>query len=113
MDLIITTPDKLTQVVSEAVAKALDKTHPSNSVQIPDRILIDEATIELGLPKSSIYKLTMEGKIPFSKFGNKLIFSRRDLKVWLHNNTIPEISIKNQVGENLMKQAKKKGRVSK
>lgn len=38
----------------------------------------DEAATYLGLPKSSIYKLTAAGKIPHSKPTNRILFFDKD-----------------------------------
>ena len=45
-----------------------------------------ELAIELtGLAKPTIYGLVSERKIPYSKRGKKLYFSRKELLIWLTN----------------------------
>ena len=34
------------------------------------------------ISKARLYKLTAKGNVPFRKYGNKLLFSRRELLVW-------------------------------
>lgn len=40
---------------------------------------------EYGMPtsKAKIYKLTSAGEIPHRKYGNKLVFSRKELREWM------------------------------
>lgn len=48
---------------------------------------MDEASIYTGLSKSTIYKLTSGGKIPYSQPGNKLIwFKKSDLDDFMLGN---------------------------
>lgn len=56
---------------------------------LSDRITVDEAMTLTGLTRSSLYKLTMTNGIPFSKYGKRLIFSRKDLNEWIRNRTVP------------------------
>ena len=34
------------------------------------------------IAEARLYKLTAKGNVPFRKYGNKLLFSRRELLVW-------------------------------
>lgn len=58
----------------------------------------DEAARYMGVSKSYLYKLTMQGKVPFSKpLGKMCYFNRLELEAWLMSNrqsTIDEISDK-------------------
>lgn len=56
---------------------------------LPDRMEVEEAIQLTGLTRSSLYKLTMTNGIPFSKYGKRLIFSRKDLNEWIRNRTVP------------------------
>jgi len=49
----------------------------------PDFISIDQASELLNLSKSTIYKRTMTGSIPFYKYRKKLKFSRLELIKWI------------------------------
>lgn len=110
MDFILTTPEKISQIVTEAVSIAIRNHSPKQDL-LPDRIGINEVCELTDYKKGVIYKLTMDNKIPYSKFGGKLVFSKKEIIAWIENQTISSTSIKDQVSENLMKQAKK-GRFS-
>lgn len=58
----------------------------SNQPQQPDFISIDQASKLLHLSKSTIYKRTMTGSIPFYKHGKKLMFSRLELKSYIRKH---------------------------
>ena len=45
----------------------------------------DEASKFLNLSKSYLYKLTAKKEVPFRKYGNKLLFSRKELLTWAEN----------------------------
>ncbi len=47
---------------------------------------INELCILTGLSKSTIYKLTMNGKIPFYKQAKHLYFDRVEVEAWLKEN---------------------------
>ena len=48
---------------------------------------IDEAVMFTGLKKNTLYRLTSDGKIPFSKpNGKKIYFDRVKLEEWLLQN---------------------------
>ncbi len=57
-------------------------------ISLPDKISLDEACAILGLQKSSVYRLSMDNKIPFQKYGKRLVFSRKDLLKWIDSRTI-------------------------
>lgn len=74
---------------------------------------IDEAVKYLNdagytISKSTIYKNTMDGTIPFQRFGKRrLVFKADDLDQWLES----KISIENDdIAVNVAKSAKRKGR---
>ncbi len=89
-NIIITTPEELRAIVSEAVSHALPK---QASPQTPIDTLTLNDTLELlkehGYPtsKAKIYKLTSTGKIPCRTYGNKLVFSRKEILQWAENQT--------------------------
>lgn len=92
-NIILTTPDELRAIVSEAVSGAFPKPL-SNPSQIDTITLTDalELLKEHGYPtsKAKIYKLTSSGDIPFKTYGNKLVFSRKELLLWAENQTKPK-----------------------
>lgn len=50
----------------------------------PDNVLtIEELALYLKIPKSTLYKLVREGKIPSQKVGRHLRFHRESIDEWL------------------------------
>ena len=78
--IILTTPEELRAIVSESVSQTLaGLTLPKNE---PDNLTPDAAVGVLEqhgflISKARLYKLTAKGDVPFRKYGNKLLFSRR------------------------------------
>jgi len=77
-------------------------TSMSEGKPIPEFIGTTEASELLGLSKSSIYKRTMNGTIPFYKIGRKLRFSRSELHEFIKKGQVesdplpgPGITIEN------------------
>ena len=85
-NIILTTPDELRAIVSEAISGAFPKpsSHPSqiDTITLSDAL---ELLKEHGYPtsKAKIYKLTSAGDIPCKTYGNKLVFSRKELLLWV------------------------------
>jgi hypothetical protein len=92
-NIIVTTPDELRAIVCEAVSGVLPK-QASGQPQIDTITLNDalELLKEYGYPtsKAKIYKLTSAGKIPCKTYGNKLVFSRKEILQWAENQTRPK-----------------------
>jgi hypothetical protein len=92
-NIIVTTPEELRAIVSEAVSGILPK-QSSGEPQIDTITLNDalELLKEHGYPtsKAKIYKLTSTGKIPCKTYGNKLVFSRKEILLWAENQTKPK-----------------------
>ncbi|WP_372773588.1 helix-turn-helix domain-containing protein [Mangrovibacterium sp.] len=92
-NIIVTTPEELRAIVSEAVSLALPKqASPQSTI---DTITLDDTLKllkEYGYPtsKAKIYKLTSTGKIPCKTYGNKLVFSRKEILLWAENQTKPK-----------------------
>ena len=52
-------------------------------------LTVDEAARYMGVSKSYLYKLTMQGKVPFSKpLGKMCYFNRLELEAWLMSNRV-------------------------
>jgi excisionase family DNA binding protein len=50
----------------------------------PDNVLtIEELSVYLKIPKSTLYKLVREGKVPSQKVGRHLRFHREAIDEWL------------------------------
>jgi hypothetical protein len=91
-NIIVTTPEELRAIVSEAVTGVLPKTVSESKI---DTITLSNALdflSEQGYPtsKAKVYKLTASGDIPCKRYGNKLVFSRKDLLCWAENQTKPK-----------------------
>jgi len=90
--IILTTPDELRAIVSEAVSDVLPKQISQPQI---DTISMDD-TLELlhehGYPTSraKMYKLTSTGTIPCRTYGKKLVFSRKEVLAWAENQTKPK-----------------------
>jgi hypothetical protein len=91
--IIVTTPDELRAIVREAVSTLLPgKNEPSPQA---DTITKNDARVMLsqyGFPtsKAKMYKLTSAGEVPCRTYGNKLVFSRKELLQWAENQTKPK-----------------------
>lgn len=91
--VIITTREELRALIIEAVASCRkNETAVMNPRQESDNLTLDGAVSflhENGYPtsKAKLYKLTSAKKIPFRKFGQKLVFSRKALLQWAQSNT--------------------------
>jgi excisionase family DNA binding protein len=58
----------------------------------PEIMTIQETSIYLRIPLSSLYKLAQEGKIPGHKVGRHWRFRRETLNRWLDENLVTEMS---------------------
>ena len=55
-----------------------------------DNVLtIEELSVYLKIPKSTLYKLVREGKIPSQKVGRHLRFHRESIDEWLKRQNEP------------------------
>jgi len=92
-NIILTTPEELRAIVSEAVSCILPKSVSNQS--LIDTITLNDA-LELlkenGYPtsKAKMYKLTSAGTIPCKTYGKKLVFSRKELLEWAEKQTKPK-----------------------
>jgi len=108
--IIVTTPEELRAIVNEAIAEFLPKTQLKETKS--DRISLDtaiELLAENGYPtsKAKIYKLTSSEEMPHLKYGNKLIFSRKELLQWAVSQT-KRIGNHSEVALTLARSARRK-----
>ena len=87
MELVLTTPDKFEEMIESAIARAVYKLSSPPPKQEKSKLGIDEAIEFLTMQgyrvsKSLIYNLTCRKLIPFSKFGNNLLFDKAELLAW-------------------------------
>ena len=109
-NIILTTPDELRAIVSEALSGMMPKTASINS-QIDTITLNDvlELLREHGYPtsKAKIYKLTSAGTIPCKVYGNKLVFSRKEILEWAENQTKSKLNL-NTIGLGINHRSRRK-----
>ena len=55
---------------------------------LPDVMTIEEVVEYLRIPRSSLYKLAQEGKIPCRKVGRHWRFHRDTLDLWMKQDSI-------------------------
>lgn len=84
--IILTTPEELRAIVSETVSQTLAGLRMPMKDE-PDNLTPDAAVGVLEqhgflISKARLYKLTSKGDVPFRKYGNKLLFSRKELLAW-------------------------------
>ena len=89
-NIIVTTPEELKAIVNEAVPELLPRVN--TKIVPPDTITLSTTLSlldEQGFPtsKAKIYKLTSAGKMPHRKYGNKLVFSRKEVLEWANGQT--------------------------
>jgi len=76
--------------------------------KIPDRCTLIEACEFTHLSKSALYKLCMDGDIPFEKYGRRSIFSRKALTQWMEARTIKPTGPDEVITARLQKAANKR-----
>ncbi len=99
-EIILTTPDQLEQVILQALKKVLPSAEKGNRVEPPDSCSFGQALAFLSengyvISKSALYKLTALKKVPFKRFGRKIIFSRNELLEWVKSLTTPNSNASN------------------
>jgi len=91
--IIVAQEDKLRAIVHEELSKLFYAKHePKTEI---DTMTLSAALALLAdygyiLSKAKLYKLTASGNIPCRKFGQKLVFSRKDILSWAENQTKPK-----------------------
>lgn len=78
--------DKLEKMILE-LQKSAFGIHKNAKELLPATGDINLAVSITGLKKSTIYKMTSTGEIPFSKPSGKLIFVSKDLYEWIESNS--------------------------
>ena len=92
-NIIVAEEEKLRSIVHEELAKLfLARQAPKTEI---DTMTLSGAIALLAeygyiLSKAKLYKLTASGNIPCRKFGQKLVFSRKDILSWAENQTRPK-----------------------
>ncbi len=95
--IVLTTPEELSGIIEAAIVKCLTGTHENGFDSRGRMLTVNDAVKFLkskGYPtsKGTIYSQTSTGKMPFRKYGNKLIFDKTELLEWAHNRVISQQS---------------------
>jgi len=76
--------DELRQLMEEAVQNAMLNSIAKKEVEeVPEILNVDQVCSLLNMKKSTLYQFTHKSKIPFSKKGKALYFSRSEIFAWL------------------------------
>ena len=60
--------------------------------KMPDVMTFEEVMVYLRIPRSSLYKLAQEGKIPAQKVGRHWRFRREAIDRWLEGVPVKQLS---------------------
>jgi excisionase family DNA binding protein len=80
--------DRLESILLQHLENKKEELTPKPPEQLPPIGGMELAELMTGLKRSTIYKLTSEGKIPYEKPGGKLRFLTSDLLAWVKRNSI-------------------------
>src|SRR3954453_11037690 len=80
--------NKIESILLQHFENKKEPDKPKPTEQLPIIGALSFAILITGLKKSTIYKLTSEGKIPYEKPGGKLRFLSKDLLEWVKQNNI-------------------------
>lgn len=92
--IIVATEEQIEEIVFRAISKYYSGNNKETiSSGLPDTLNLSSALKVLdehGFPtsKAKLYKMTSLGQIPFMKYGNKLVFSRKSLVEWAHEQLV-------------------------
>lgn len=89
----------------------LDIKHaPKTEEEKPDRIYLKEVCELTGLKPPAVYKETSRhtNGMPCYRFGSRLVFSRKEILTWLHDQTVKKRSSTEIAVETLQASAKRK-----
>jgi len=93
---------ELRKILSEEIKNALkDNPAPSNGENSDEFLTIQQVSQFTNIAVATLYNYTHKRKIPFSKVGKKLLFSKRELAEWISRhkyNTKSETDTKAQKG---------------
>lgn len=94
--------------VSNAISKAMAGASNPEPVEHSDRLNVEEACQLLNRTRSWLFKKTMDREIPYSKFGSRLVFSRKDLQAWMEQHTLPVLNPADIMSDRLAASAKRR-----
>lgn len=105
--IIVATEEQIEEIVFKAISRYYSGNNKETTLTgLPDTLSLSGALKvldEYGFPtsKAKLYKMTSQGQIPFMKYGNKLVFSRKSLVEWTQEQLVSgktdrELSIHNK-----------------
>jgi len=101
--------EELQALIKESIHEEIeDFLKGLNQKTIPERLSLEEAAQYLGVSKSYMYKFTHTRKIPFHKFGRRVIFYTKELDDWVSNLSRQYRTMDDIVTEHLSAFARKK-----
>ena len=109
-EIIVTTPEQLQTTIEAAVSKAFEAY--TKKPTAPETI--EEAAAFLNdngckITVQTIYTKKLQGKIPCSKIGSRLVFSKKALLAWIERQTVSHIKTRSESASDLAKSAKNQG----
>ena len=117
MNQVLFSPIELSDLdamIQNSVKKALADIPQSEPIEISDRLDADGACEVLGRTRSWLFKKTMaknrtdENPLPVSRFGSRLVFSRKELEAWMESQTIPAENPGDVMSDRLAETAKRR-----
>ncbi|MFT4757541.1 MAG: excisionase family DNA binding protein [Vicingaceae bacterium] len=87
-NVVLTTPNQLSQLIDEAVYKALQKAKFNHQKteprpQLEKYLTVAEAASYLKCAKPTLYQMVSERTVPFIKNGSRTLFDTADLNEWM------------------------------
>jgi excisionase family DNA binding protein len=79
MRVILDLPEDAVAAIAASVARIVGEQHRDPNPWIG----VDDAAAHLACPRSRIYRLVSQDRIPFEKDGARLLFRRSDLDAWV------------------------------
>ena len=92
--IIVTTPDELRALIEDVLTSYGEKLKAGKSEKSSSEHMTLEDSMQFlkenGFPtsKAKMYRLTSQNKIPHLKYGNKLVFSKKQLMAWVLNDSV-------------------------
>jgi len=95
---ILISHEELMRIIRDEIMAAVPLFHPQPEFETLSLAMALQILKEHGLPTSpaKMYKLTSSGAIPHSKYGNKLVFSRKELKKWMKEQIVKVDNARNR-----------------
>lgn len=114
--VIVTSPDELRALISEAIQKVLPELanfRRKNEQIETDNLTVEQAVLllnEQGFPikRETLYNLSFKKRIPYRKVGRRTVFSKRELLRWVESNTTRPDEAKEEAALRIAQSANRK-----